>query len=69
MPRSCAEADKQTAILKAEADKEAVIREARTKEQKMRIAVGEAQAIELGTEGTGRQSGQAERGKTPASLF
>ena len=43
-----AEADKQTAILKAEADKEAVIlRGEAIKEQKMRIAVGEAQAIEL----------------------
>ena len=41
-----AEADKQTAILKAEADKEAVIlRGEAIKEQKMRIAVGEAQAI------------------------
>ena len=43
-----AEAEKQTAILKAEADKEAVIlRGEAIKEQKMRIAVGEAQAIEL----------------------
>ena len=43
-----AEADKQTAILKAEADKEAVIlRGEAIKEQKMRIAVGEAQSIEL----------------------
>ncbi len=43
-----AEADKKTAILKAEADKEAVIlRGEAIKEQKMRIAVGEAQAIEL----------------------
>ncbi len=43
-----AEADKQTVILKAEADKQATILQGEAiKEQKIRIASGEAQAIEV----------------------